>query len=518
MTPCTSHLHFLILATTAPATELVARLHPLVVHFPIALLLTGACAEWWRVIRRRDRASGTGIACVTAGALGAIAAALTGLANASTQPHSAGMLEAINMHRIAGLIAAGCALAAMLLGHAARRGVGALSGRWYVFVVSIAAVAVGITGHLGGNLVYGADYLTQPLRALGLPIPAVGSTTTDTKSNVEPGQQPVRKVEAALPRRLAPAGTVLTINYTQQIRPIFEQHCFSCHGPAKKQGRLRLDVLAEAFTGESRYWAITPGNPDESEMIYRLTRGREADDRMPPRGSPLAAEQVALIATWIKEGAFEGVETGSAKSAPSGATTPPPSGTEKPAAVPATAAPAPKAPAAPALSASEVKAIESLRSRFGARVERISAADVQLEVDLSLGSLAGGTDPRVACEALTLSAVLGEHVGRLVAAGLAIDDGCAPVLAQFSAAAMINVRGTAIGDASLTALQKNTALRTLVLHGTKITEKGLVELMKANSGITRIYAGATSVTAAALPERLREIVVTDEAPTSTPAK
>jgi cation diffusion facilitator CzcD-associated flavoprotein CzcO len=50
----------------------------------------------------------------------------------------------------------------------------------------------------------------------------------------------------------------------------------------------------------------------------------------------------------------------------------------------------------------------------------------------------------------------------------------------------------------------------------RITEKGIVELTKANNGITRIYAGATSVTAAALPERLREIVVTDDAPSSTP--
>lgn len=521
MTPCTPYLSpLLVLASTAPATELVARLHPLVVHFPIALLLTGACAEWWRVIRRRDRASGTGIACVTVGALGTIAAVLTGLTNASTQPHSAGMLEAINTHRLAGLVAAGCALVAMLLGQAARRGVGRLSGRWYVFMVSIAAVAVGITGHLGGSLVYGADYLTQPLRALGLPIPAVGTAPTpDKASNAEPSQQPVRKVEAAPPRRLAPAGTVLTINYKEQIRPIFEQHCFSCHGPTKKQGRLRLDVLAEAFTGESRYWAITPGNPEESEMIYRLKQGREADDRMPPRGSPLAAEQVALIATWIKEGAFEGVEAGPATGAASGIATPPLPATANPAAAPVSPASstATKAPAAPALSASEVQAIESLRSRFGARVERLSAADVLLEVDLSLGSLAGGTDPRAACEALTLSAVLGEHVGRLVAAGLAIDDGCAPVLAQFSAASMINVRSTDISDASLAILQKNTALRTLVLHGTKITEKGIVELTKANSGITRIYAGATSVTAAALPERLREIVVTDEAPSSTPA-
>ena len=161
-------------------------------------------------------------------------------------------------------------------------------------------------------------------------------------------------------------------------------------------------------------------------MIYRLKQGREADDRMPPRGSPLAAEQVALIATWIKEGAFEGVETGVSPGAAAGTATPPPPAAANPAAAPVSPASS-TAPKAPALSASEVQAIESLRSRFGARVERLSAADVLLEVDLSLGSLAGGTDPRAACEALTLSAVLGEHVGRLVAAGLAIDDGCAPV-------------------------------------------------------------------------------------------
>ncbi len=45
-----------------------------------------------------------------------------------------------------------------------------------------------------------------------------------------------------------------------------------------------------------------PGNPDESELIARV-RSTEADERMPPGGSPLSNEQIKTLEEWVKSGA-----------------------------------------------------------------------------------------------------------------------------------------------------------------------------------------------------------------------
>ena len=43
--------------------------------------------------------------------------------------------------------------------------------------------------------------------------------------------------------RAAPPGqTQPAIDFDKDVRPIFEQHCYECHGPKKSRGRLRLDA------------------------------------------------------------------------------------------------------------------------------------------------------------------------------------------------------------------------------------------------------------------------------------
>ena len=500
--------HFL--AATPPSVELLARLHPIAVHFPIALVVVAVTAEWWRVITRRDRVSRTGLTCITVGALAGAAAVITGLLNFQTQSHAQSQYADIELHRLAGFIGAGLLLGAMVLGHAAARGIGRLSGRWYVFVLTLAAIGTSITGHLGGSLVYGPDYFSEPLRALGIPLPRPTPPASTSASNATgtnpPAEQDVRKLAAPIPRRYAPEGTTLTVSYAAQVRPIFERHCFSCHGPTKRQGRLRLDIATDAFSGDPRFWPINAGKPEESELIYRITRGTDADDRMPPDGAPLSPEDVGLISQWIKEGAYEGHDPAhTAQSTPRSSAVPTPP-------APATIAiAAGSQPALAALSPEQQRAIEALRTRFGARVEHVSASSNLLEVDLSLGTLPASTDPRLACEALTLAAVLSDRIERLVAAGTALDDGCGSVLGQFTHAKSINLRGTRIGDATLAAMAGCESLEMLIVYGTTITNRGVIDLAKGARSLKNLYAGSTGVRTQDLPQTRRGKIITDTA-------
>ena len=114
---------------------------------------------------------------------------------------------------------------------------------------------------------------------------------------------------------LAVAGTitltVLTaaerVQFNRDIRPIFSDTCFACHGPDenKIKGKLRLDSLDAARKGgKSGEPAILPGHPEKSEVMKRLLT-EDADDHMPPAEfhKVLSKAQIALVERWIKEGA-----------------------------------------------------------------------------------------------------------------------------------------------------------------------------------------------------------------------
>ncbi len=96
------------------------------------------------------------------------------------------------------------------------------------------------------------------------------------------------------------------LNFNRDIRPILSSKCFSCHGPdgQDRDADYRLDTKEGAFADLGGYAAIVPGNPDESELIYRITTD-DASELMPPpkHKNPLTEEEKKLLNRWIEEGA-----------------------------------------------------------------------------------------------------------------------------------------------------------------------------------------------------------------------
>jgi uncharacterized membrane protein len=135
---------------------LAGRLHPLLIHFPIALIVVAALAELAATVTRVRKWHVVAVANLRAGATLAVAAAIAGwiLASASGIEPSA----TLEWHRWLGTIAATAAAAAAL----ATVGADGPSerARWiYRIALCGAAACVALTGHLGGILVWGADFL-----------------------------------------------------------------------------------------------------------------------------------------------------------------------------------------------------------------------------------------------------------------------------------------------------------------------------------------------------------------------
>ena len=96
------------------------------------------------------------------------------------------------------------------------------------------------------------------------------------------------------------------VEFNRDIRPIFSDHCFQCHGPDDKarKAKLRLDTRESLTAGEAEAPVIKPGHPDQSELIARIT-AQNPDDRMPPPETKkeLTPHQVNLLRDWIEQGA-----------------------------------------------------------------------------------------------------------------------------------------------------------------------------------------------------------------------
>lgn len=133
----------------------IGRLHPLLVHFPIALILLAAAAEMFAAVAVTSRWHVVAMACLRVGAIGAVGAAAAGWLMArmpGVDPSAT-----LEWHRWFGTATAAIAVLAVLVTAAGER---STATRWIDWMALLAAaVCVAATGHLGGMLVWGADFL-----------------------------------------------------------------------------------------------------------------------------------------------------------------------------------------------------------------------------------------------------------------------------------------------------------------------------------------------------------------------
>ena len=102
-----------------------------------------------------------------------------------------------------------------------------------------------------------------------------------------------------------PARGEQPVDFRHEILPILSGSCLECHGPDEetREAGLRLDQRESATSElESGAYAIVPDQPDASELIRRVSSDDE-DERMPPEGDPLTAEQIAKLTAWVAGGA-----------------------------------------------------------------------------------------------------------------------------------------------------------------------------------------------------------------------
>lgn len=147
-----------------------------------------------------------------------------------------------------------------------------------------------VTGHKGGDLTHGTNYLTK-------------NAPPALKTLLEDAEGMFTEPETAAPVESAAMGEPTF--FAQRVWPVLEAKCVKCHGPEKHKGDYRLDTRESALKpGESGQKPIVPGAPMESHLVRLVLLGEDDDDVMPPSGKePLTDDERMALIRWIERGA-----------------------------------------------------------------------------------------------------------------------------------------------------------------------------------------------------------------------
>ena len=105
------------------------------------------------------------------------------------------------------------------------------------------------------------------------------------------------------PTRAHAQGPKGPVSFIKDVAPILQKNCYACHDAKKKKGKFEMTTWENFRKGGSHDDPVEPGKSQDSLIIDVLTTTKA--NRMPPKeaGDPLKAEQIAIIARWIDEGA-----------------------------------------------------------------------------------------------------------------------------------------------------------------------------------------------------------------------
>jgi uncharacterized membrane protein/mono/diheme cytochrome c family protein len=423
--------------------DLIGRFHPVLVHLPIGILLL-ACFFQFLILKPRFAVLQPAIPSMFFwGMIGAVLSCISGYMLSLSGDYEG---DLVGRHQWMGIFTAILSLVLYLL---YQFSVSETIARWISLGI---IVLVTITGHLGGSLTHGTDYLSE------------GLNSDDDKGPVLKAIPNIQ--EATL--------------YTDVVQPLLQAKCYSCHGANKQKGKLRLDQQEFILKGGKEGKVIEPGKADESEMIERMLLPMTDEDHMPPKEKKqLTPNEISLLHWWINTGADfnkkvrDLPQTERIKpvllSLQSGS-----SGEESKAS---------DVPEAPVGKAND-EAVNRLKK---AGVIVMPVAQNSNYLSASFFTVGPGADSLV-----KLLEPLKKQLVWLKLDNAVINDQTMDDISKLTSLTKLQINNTPVTDKGLTKLQSLEQLQSLNLVGTKITAQGVMQLEKLKK-LKNLYLYQTGV-------------------------
>ena len=429
------------------------HLHPLLVHLPIGILLVALLLQWLSRKEKYKALRPAVAVALLAGALSALLSCITGY-----------ILSTVDEYNDT-LVAYHLSSAIVLTVVSFVLWVKEKNPKFEVpkNLLSISLlVLIMITGHLGGSLTHGSDYLTQPL------------TNLFSNDSVSLTIKPVINVQEAMV-------------YSDVVKPILATKCYSCHGETKQKGGLRMDDSLLLMKGGKDGIVITKGNAEESEMIKRVALSLDNEDHMPPKEKPqLTKDQVALLHWWIDNGAAMDKQV---KAIPQ-----PPDTKQKLLALQTVEKPKENSSDIPLIPVAEgdEKTMNNLRAK------RVLIMPVAQGSNYLTASFI--TDSVVMKDELLNLQQLHKQLVWLKLANTSLNDSLMSYISKLDNLTRLDISNTLITDNGLQQLSSLSHLQYLNLMNTRVTSQGVLQL-KSNKALASLFlykTGAGSVSYAQL--------------------
>ncbi|MEO5894061.1 MAG: DUF1549 domain-containing protein [Ferruginibacter sp.] len=264
--------------------NLLGRLHPLAVHFPVGLILFAAILELFTLKNFNSKLRPGINLLVIIGVISAAVSVILGLLLARDGDYGKDMLA---LHQWTGIATAVFGVLALFFLLRLRQNKQNALVKTYRGILFFTAIGVSVAGHFGASLTHGSDYISETLPWSKDYKPVIAGDI-DLASLKNDTSKLDKKQEVEL---------------NTQVRAILAHNCYKCHGPDKVKGELRLDRKDMVFKGGEHGLIITPGSAMESEIVKRITLPMGDKKAMPSKEKRLSVAEVDIIKLWIQKGA-----------------------------------------------------------------------------------------------------------------------------------------------------------------------------------------------------------------------
>lgn len=244
--------------------DFLGHFHPVLVHLPIGILLLAVLFEWFPKKKKYKSLRRVIPITLLLGAIGATVSAATGYLLSQSGDYET---ELVGWHQWTGISLTIVAFVYWFMKSEK------LYKQFHRALSIIVLLMVTVTGHLGGSITHGEDFLTAGFsRSSSYDLSAINLDSAKF--------------------------------YDDLVAPILENKCYSCHGSAKQKGKLRLDTREYILKGGKDGKILVAGSVEESEVIDRIQLPLEHEDHMPPKEKKqLSIQEIEIINTWIATGA-----------------------------------------------------------------------------------------------------------------------------------------------------------------------------------------------------------------------
>ena len=247
------------------------RFHPLIVHLPIGFLLLGIFFYLLSLRKKYERLYVAVPVSLLIGSLSAAFACITGYVLSLTGNYDE---DTLNNHLWLGIITTIISFLAYFISIKKIPFSFFRSAKALLTSLLVILIFINITGHLGGTLTHGADYLSATV----------------------------------LLDRAKEKKKISNVNdayvFADLVKPILQEKCAGCHNDSKKNGELSVESYQAMVKGGRHGAGIQPGNLAGSEIIKRISLLSKSKKFMPANGkTPLTWQETEVLRWWIEKAA-----------------------------------------------------------------------------------------------------------------------------------------------------------------------------------------------------------------------